>query len=678
MRKLLSGIAAVALLSACAPTVQNQQVENVAGRGINLDYMDRSVRPQDDFYEFVNGNWMKSAEIPADRSRWGSFDELRENTDSVTLNILLSTVALDHAAGSEGEKIANLYQSVMDENGRDKAGLSPLKPEFNKIDNIKSVSDLQVYLDQSTRYGFNPFYNFYVRAHMKDSRINAVYLGGASLGMGRDYYQKTDEDSQHKIQLYQDFLGQLLTFAGQNPNSAAGVVKLEKEMAAQMLTVENIRNSALRFNPRAVRDLEKTAPGMHLASYLQNIGIQTDSVILSEINYTQHLNQFITQENIPAIRDYMKVHWLLNNSDNLSTELEELNFDFFERKLRGVQEMRSAEKRALARINGALGEALGKYYVQQQFPPEAKAKAASMVDYVLKAMGQHIENLSWMTPVTKQKALDKLNKFTVKIAYPDKWKDYSQLEIRSPQGEKLFANMQAHSTWRVNEMIAKVGKPVDKTEWGMPPQTVNAYFNPSFNEIVFPAAILQPPFYDYKADAAVNFGGIGAVIGHEISHGFDDSGAQYDGDGNLQNWWTAQDKAAFEALGAKLAAQYDAFEPLPGINVNGKFTLGENIGDLGGVEVALSGLKLYLKDHPQTGLIDGYTPEQRFFMSWATIWRTKARDEYLKNQVKTDPHSPGYFRANGPLMNVNAFHDAFDISQGDKMFKKSEERIKIW
>ncbi|MDO5654502.1 MAG: M13 family metallopeptidase [Flavobacteriaceae bacterium] len=678
MKKVILGISALTLFAGCKTLVKAPNEINIEGTGINMNYIDRNVRPQDDFYQFVNGNWMKSAEIPADRSRWGSFDELRELTDSVSLKVLHRTNAMNHAPGSEGEKISFLYSSIMDESGRNAAGIQPLQPEFQKINQIKTVGDLQSYLDQSSKEGFNPFYNIFVRAHMKDSRNNAVYFGGPSLGMGRDYYQKSDEDSQNKLRMYQNFLEKLLAFAGENTSSATGIVQFEKQMASEMLTVENIRNSQLRFNPRSVADLEKIAPGVHLAQHLARLGVKTDSVILSEISYIENLGQFLTNSNIPVIRDYMKVHLLMNNSSNLSTGLEQLHFDFFERDLRGVKQMRSADKRALSRINSTLGEALGKYYVEDQFPPQAKEKAAEMVDYVVEAMGAHIRNLNWMTAGTKEKALEKLNKFNVKIAYPDKWKDYSALKIVSADGGKLFENMQSYRSWRVHEMLNKVGKPVDKTEWGMPPQTVNAYFNSSFNEIVFPAAILQPPFYDFKADAAVNFGGIGAVIGHEISHGFDDSGSQYDGDGNLRNWWMPEDRQAFEALGEKLASQYDAYEPLPGIFVNGKYTLGENIGDLGGVEVAFSGLKSYLKDYPQEGLIDGFTPEQRFFMSWATIWRTKARDEFLKNQVKTDPHSPGYYRANGPLINVNAFHEAFQIKKGDLMYKPKDKRIKIW
>ncbi|MNF86082.1 Neutral endopeptidase [compost metagenome] len=366
-------------------------------------------------------------------------------------------------------------------------------------------------------------------------------------------------------------------------------------------------------------------------------------------------------------------------ASTLSTDIENANFDFYGKTLTGALKQRPREEVALQVINGATGEALGKLYVEKLFPAEAKDKAKNMIANVMQAYRNRINALPWMSAETKTKAIEKLNKLTVKIGYPDKWKDYSALELKNVnEGGTYFDNMKNLSKWSYAENLAKLGKPVDKTEWGMSPQTVNAYFNPSYNEIVFPAAILQPPFYNYQADEAVNYGGIGAVIGHEISHGFDDSGARYNADGNLVDWWTADDLKQFTALGGELAAQYSALEPLPGIHVDGKFTLGENIGDLGGTNAAYDGLQLYLKANGNPGLIDGFTPEQRFFISWATVWRTKSRDEAIKSQVKTDPHSPGMYRAVVPIQNLDTFYQAFGIKAGDKMYVEPAKRVKIW
>jgi len=375
----------------------------------------------------------------------------------------------------------------------------------------------------------------------------------------------------------------------------------------------------------------------------------------------------------------MKFHLLSGSASYLSKDLDAKRFDFYGKFLRGQQEQRAQNKRAFELINGSLGEAFGKLYVEKFFPASAKSQMVELIDYLKKSFAQHISNLAWMSNTTKEKALNKLNKFTVKVAYPDQWKDYSKLTILSEKdGGTLYKNLQNITAWQYQKDLAKIGKPVDKAEWGMTPQTVNAYYNPLNNEIVFPAAILQPPFFNPNADAAVNFGGIGAVIGHEITHGFDDSGAQFDADGNLTDWWTPEDKASFEKATKSLAAQYDKYEPVKGTFVNGQFTNGENIADLGGVAIAYDALQMYLKDKGNPGLISGYNQDQRFFLSWGTIWRTKSTEKYMINQVKTDPHSPGLFRAFGPLVNTESWYKAFEVKEGDKHYKKPEERIKIW
>ncbi len=646
--------------------------------GIDLSQMDTSVRPQDDFYNYTNGTWMKHSEIPSDRTRWGSFDELREFTDSVSLAILKKSLSQKFSKGSDMQKVSDLYSSFMDWDSRNKLGIKPLQEYYNDIDKVKNINDLEKLFVINTPAGGNNLYGFYVYTHMKKSKENTLYLTGPRLGMGRDYYQKNDENSLKSLQMYTEFLGKLQHATQMKlETSVENVVEFEKQMANYILTVEDSRNSQKRYNPVAVKDLNKLVKSFDLEGYLSNFKIDIDTVIIPEIKYYDNLGEIINTKNLPVIRDYLKVTAANNLAGNLNQELDELNFEFYGKALRGQKEQRAMDKRALQLINGSLGEVLGKIYVAEVFPPEAKENAKMMVDYLLKSFGNHISNLEWMSEETQQRALEKLSKFTVKIGYPDKWKDYSGLEISSLQeGATYFDNSLAIGIWNFYDNLSELKKPVDKSKWGMSPQTVNAYYNPMNNEIVFPAAILQPPFYDHKADMAVNFGGIGAVIGHEISHGFDDSGAQYNGDGNLENWWTPSDEEKFKKAGEALADQYSAYEPLPGVFVNGKFTLGENIADLGGVSVSFDALQMYLNDHKNPGKIQGYTPSQRFFLSWATIWRTKYTDEAIKNQVKTDPHSPGFYRAVGPLYNQESFEKAFGVSPSDKMYKK--DKIIIW
>ncbi|HFK5503698.1 M13 family metallopeptidase [Elizabethkingia anophelis] len=649
--------------------------------GLNLSYRDTSVRPQDDFFNYVNGGWLKTAKIPSDKSSWGSFNQLREDTDNNSMNILKEILKSKYPAGSEGQKIQALYTTYTDWTKRNALGISPIKADLDKVDAIKDLKSFQQYIDQATLTGDNPFYGWGAGADMKNSKMNAVYLGGPRLGLGKDYYQKENEANTALLADYKNYITTLLGVIGyQNSASVAqNVLDFEKKMAKTLLTNEQARDANLRYNPKTVAELPALVKNVDLPDYLKTVGVNTDKVIIGEINYYKHLDSFINQENLPLIKDYLKYRIIASNASNLDQKLDDIQFNFYSKRMQGQQEQRSMDKRGLSFVNGIVGEAFGKLYVEKYFPAEAKAEMVVLVDYVKKAFASRIKKLDWMSSVTKEKALDKLNKFTVKVAYPDKWKDYSKLTLKSDaDGGSLYSNLQEISKWQYQKGLEKVGKPVDKTEWGMTPQTVNAYYSSSNNEIVFPAAILQPPFFNFKADAAVNFGGIGAVIGHEISHGFDDSGSRFDGDGNLNNWWTDEDRKKFEAATQKLGAQYDTYEPVKGSHVNGKFTMGENIGDLGGVNVAYEALQMYLKDKGNPGKISDLTQDQRFFMSWATVWRTLSTDQYKVNQVKTDPHSPGEYRAFAPLVNVDAFHNAFDIKPGDKLYKKPEDRIKIW
>jgi len=654
--------------------------------GINLQYMDKSVTPGNDFFRYVNGKWVDNTAIPGNKTRWGSFDELRERTNNDALAILKEAAANKSLASSSDQgKAASLYNTIMDTVARNKAGVTPLRPYLKKIDQVKNVKDLEALIIEMEPLGGLGFFGTHIGADAKDSNKNSIYLGVAALGLpDRDYYVSEDADSKEKREKYAAHVAKMLGFIGYEGKNAteqaAKILALETSLAQPMMDRVESRDDRKSYNPMTVAELQKLVPAINWIEYYKGIGIANpQEIIVSQPKYMAALQTILAKNDVAAWKAYLKWTLLRRSASMLSTNIETANWDFYSKTLRGALKEEYRDKNALATVNNTVGEALGKLYVAKKFPAEAKAKAESMIQNVIKAYENRINRLPWMAKATRESAIDKLHKLSIKIGYPDKWEDYSALTLKNPaEGGTFFTNMQSIARWEHKKDIEKLGKPVDKTEWGMAPQIVNAYFNPSYNEIVFPAGILQPPFYDYRADEAVNYGGIGAVIGHEISHGFDDSGARYNADGNLVNWWSDQDLEQFTGLGGALADQYSKLQPLPGIYVDGKFTLGENIGDLGGVNAAYDGLELYLKEKGNPGLIDGYTPEQRFFISWATIWRTKTRDEAIKNQVKTDPHSPGIYRAYVPLQNVDAFYEAFGIKPGDAMYVAPDKRVKIW
>ncbi|MDM1378551.1 M13 family metallopeptidase [Myroides marinus] len=685
-RVLLTSAFAVVSLVACKDAKTTADKEDQVAHGINLEYMDKNVKPGDDFFRYVNGAWYDKTEIPDDRTRWGSFDELRKNTDKDAIDILKEAVAdtkLDPK--SDQAKAVAIYQTYLDDAKRNELGVSPLKPYLDKINAIKTPEDATKLINELVAEGGLGLYSIYVYADAKNSQANAVYLSTGSLGLpDRDYYVLNDKDIKEKRDQYVAHVARMLELAGESKEEATTdskrVLSIETKMATPRLTRVERRDSRLTYNPMTIAELQKITPAVDWNAYIAATGLKNvDKVIVSQPKYMKALNEILSAKNIDELKAYMKWTLVNGNASYLSTDMEKANWEFYSKTLEGAKEQRPVDERALAVVNGTVGEALGQLYVAKKFPAEAKAKAQAMIKNVLTAFGERIKALPWMAEETKKGALEKLATTTVKIGYPDKWEDYSAMAIKSPKdGGNHFENMKNAEKWDIAKNMSDFGKPVDKSRWGMAPQTVNAYFNPIYNEIVFPAAILQPPFYDYKADEAINYGGIGAVIGHEISHSFDDSGARYDKNGNLNNWWTDADLERFTKLGDALAGQYSALEPLPGVFVDGKFTLGENIGDLGGVNAAYDGLKIFLKENGDPGLIDGFTPQQRFFISWGTIWRTKARDEAIKNQVKTDPHAPGHYRAYVPLQNVDAFYEAFGIKEGDKLYIKPENRVKIW
>jgi putative endopeptidase len=684
--------ASVSMLLVMVSCKNEQQNEAVIIPGIVVENMDNTVLPNDDFYKYVNGNWLENTEIPEDRSSWGSFYIKTSEDALVILNEaieaekskVLKDAEVNFKNVSDQTKAVYLYESIMDTVKRNEQGLAPIKPYLAKIDEIKDVNDLQKFLIESEPLGGGGYFGFSVGTDLKDSNMNIAYLGAAGLGLIRDYYVDQDNDTKLKREKYVAHIAKMLQFFGGSDadamENAKKIVAYETKLAEPRMTKEDSRDDRKRYNPTSIEELSKMTPSIDWKGYFKGIGVQDlDTIIVSELNYMRALEDVFTSNSIDDAKLYLKWTAIDRAAAKLSTDLEDTNWEFYSKTLRGAKKQRPRDESALGTLNSTIGEALGKLYVEKKFPPEAKAKAEKMIGNVMKAYEGRINNLDWMTPETKVKAIEKLNKMTVKIGYPDKWKDYTNLEVIGvDQNGSYFTNMQSVSKWNFQEDLDKLGKPVDKSEWYLAPQVVNAYFNPVNNEIVFPAAILQPPFYNYQADEAINYGGIGAVIGHEISHSFDDSGSRYDADGNLNNWWTDEDLENFTALGDKLVEQYNGVEVLPELFINGKFTLGENIGDLGGVNAAYDGLQIYLSENGRPEDIDGFTAEQRFYISWATIWRSKIREEALRNQIKSDSHSPDQFRGFMPLQNVDSFYEAFEIVEGDNMYLTPEERVKIW
>ena len=680
-----AGLAMLAALASCTQTSTSNEEPAADGQpiGINTALMDTTVNPGDDFFMYVNGNWVKNTEIPGDQGRWGSFNELRESNQDILLEILEEAANSDkYATGSDEKKAADFYAIGMDSMRAEMQKMAPIDPFLQKIEAISNLEQLQEYAQMEGQYGGGSFYGLSVYPDLKNSKQMAAYVWAGSLGLPeRDYYLNTDAKSVETREKYVQHVARMLSFLGESDAQAkaAGILKLETELAKNMFSKEDRRDPYKTYNKMSVADLGNLAPSVDWNAYFTAIGAKKiDTVIVSQPKVVQTYQKIASTYPLEDLKTILKWNLLNGASPFLNNELVQADFDFYSKYLRDVQEMRPRWKRVMGAADGSIGEAIGKLYVDRTFPPEAKESAMAMVDNIKIAFGERIKNLPWMTAETKEKALKKLSTFTVKIGYPDKWTDYAALEIKTGDEASYYGNMLAGRKFAYQKDLDKLGKPVDKTEWGMTPQTVNAYYNPLFNEIVFPAGILQPPFYDYRADAAVNYGGIGAVIGHEISHGFDDQGSRFDAEGNLANWWSSEDSLKFSGRTGMLVDQFDAYSPLDSVFVNGQFTLGENIGDLGGVAAAYDGLQLYLEEEGRPEEIDGFTPEQRFFISWATVWRMKYRPETLRTQILTDPHSPAMYRANGPLSNMEAFYNAFEVEEGDAMWKPEDERVKIW
>jgi len=683
LRSALAVAALALMVSACKEKDGKMAKADDVERGILLSNMDTTVSPKADFYNYVNGNWMKNTEIPEDRSIWGGFSMLRKSTDANVLDIIdRAEKSGKYTAGTDQAKALAIFNTKLDTAARNAAGLKPLQPALDDIAAIKTLEDLQTVLAKNPAVS-SPFFGLGASADLNDSSMNAAYIFNSGLGLpDRDFYLEQDPKSKEIRERYIAHITMMLQKLGDDEAtamaSAKKILAMETALAEPRLDKVQSRDMRNFNNPMSVADIQAMMPSIDIKKLMADMGIkkQVDTLIVTQPTYMKALNTMLETSSIEDIKTLIRWDTFNSAAGQLSTDIETADWEFYSQYLRGDKEQRPAEERALATVNNTVGEALGQLYVDEMFPPEAKAKAEKMIADVIAAFQNRIQNLEWMSAETKDKAVEKLDKFTVKIGYPDKWEDYSNMEVSAENS--YFENMAAVSKWANDKNLEEIGEPVDRTEWGMSPQTVNAYFNPQNNEIVFPAAILQPPFYDYKADDAVNYGGIGAVIGHEISHAFDDSGARFDGDGNLVNWWTPEDLEQFTARGNALAEQYDQVEVMDSVFINGKFTLGENIGDLGGLLGAFDGLQNHYKETGRPEAIDGFTPEQRFFMSWATVWRTLTRDDALRTQIKTDPHSPGMYRATEPLKNIDAFYEAFDIKEGDPMYVAPENRVRIW
>ncbi|CAM4250731.1 M13 family metallopeptidase [Zobellia nedashkovskayae] len=667
----------VALVSISCKNDSKEEKEIVLTSGVLGEYMDTSVKPGDNFTAFVNGTWIKNTEIPSDKSSYGIGYILHEESEDNVKEIIEGSADGELEKGTDEQKVQDLYKSYIDLETRNQLGVSPLQPEFDKVDSINNYDDLASYFAYANKYGISVPLTLFVYQDLKNPTIYTVYTYQGGLGLpDREYYLKDDDRSKEIRAKYVEHIKKMFDLAGLQAaeKAAVTIMSIETAIAEKHLEKEKTRDLVSLYNMFPTDTLSNIMPNFNWTGYLEEAGIKDEKNLgVLMLEYTKALDKIITSTSIEDWKIYLKWSALNTYASRLSKPITDQNFVFYSKELRGTPEQRPLWRRGVSTVNGTLGEVVGKIYVKKHFPPEAKEKMQTLVSNLLKAYEQSIKELDWMSADTKKEALDKLSKFTPKIGYPDKWKSYD-IDIKR---EDLLGNLQRAALMEYNRELAKLGQPIDKTEWGMTPQTVNAYYNPTLNEIVFPAAILQPPFFDLNAEDAINYGSIGAVIGHEIGHGFDDKGSTFDGDGAMRNWWTENDREEFKKRTSALVSQYDSFEALPGLNVNGEFTLGENIGDLGGLSIALKAYKIALNGK-ESPVMDNYTGEQRVFIGYAQSWRNKIRDEALRMQINTDPHSPANFRVNGVVSNIPEFYTAFNVQKSDSLYLAPEKRVKIW
>jgi endothelin-converting enzyme len=685
IRAAIAVITAAVLAACAAPAPQAAPAAAPAAppppplkSGLELAGFDRNVHPQDDLYRFTGGTWLDQTEIPADKSNYGSFIILDDKAqDEVRQLIVAASEQPNRPEGSDAQKAGDFYLSYMDTARIESLGLTPLAAEIAQIDAIATPRDVARYIGHSQRIGVaQPFAWF----SSPDSKNSSVYIGALfqnGLTMpDRDYYLSPDAKFAEFRAKFSAYVEQMLARAGERnaKSAAARIAALETRIANYQWTKVQNRDPVKTYNPMSLPEYQKLAPGFDWLAFFDGMGAPPHRMDINQPSFVKGIGQLVKTVPVSDWRLYFKFQLLDDYAPALSKEFADLEFDFKQHTLNGALEQRPRWRQAVDAINGNMGELVGRMFVEAHFSAEAKQRMLALVANLLKAFDSSIDGLEWMSPETRAEAKKKLAKITVKIGYPDKWRDYSTLAIRR---DDLAGNLLRAAEFQHQFLVKRTGGPVDKGEWLMTPQTVNAYYNPTTNEITFPAAILRPPFYDPQADDAVNYGGIGAVIGHEISHGFDDQGRQFDGDGNLRDWWTASDAANFKARADKIVAQFNGYSVLDGQHINGELTLGENIGDLSGLAVAFRAYKISLNGQPAP-VIDGFTGDQRFFLGWGQVWRRKYRDPELLRRVKTDPHSPSEFRTNGPTSNIDAFYDAFGVKAGDGMYRPENERVKIW
>ena len=683
---LLASVGSVATVaqtrSATAPVAATAAVATtgkpkLGDFGVDLSAMDRNVKPGDDFYMYVNGGWMARTEIPADKASWGGFGILRDLSDQRTRAVIEDAARGQNAPGTVNQKIGDTFASFMDQAAIDRAGAAPLKPYLAKIATVKTPSDLAAAFGDATRHGIDMPIGAGVQQDLKDNTQYAVYLGQGGLGLpDRDYYLVDNPKFADARTKYVAYIAQMLQLAGQpDPQGAANrIFALEKQIAQAHWTRVDLRQVEKGYNPMPVAQLATAMPGFDWTAMLRAQGVANQSrVIVGQPSALTDTAKLVAATPMSTWREYLAFHTISDKAPLLSSPFVDAQFALYGTALNGTPQLKDRWKRGVDLVNGSMGEAVGQVYVQRYFPPESKAKADALVQNLIAAMQVRLSNLTWMDPATKVKAKAKLAAFTPKIGYPTKFRDYTTLRV--VRGDVL-GNADRAAEFEYNRQLAKIGKPVDRSEWFMTPQTVNAYANPIMNEVVFPAAILQPPFFDPNADPAVNYGAIGAVIGHELSHHFDDQGRKFDPQGNFADWWTPQDVQRFTAMTDKVVAQYGAFEPVPGVHVNGALTLGENMADLAGINVAYDAYKISLAGRPAP-VIDGFTGDQRFFLGFGQVWQTKAREAAIRQQVTTDPHTPGQWRAY-VVRNLDPWYAAFNVKPGDRNYLPPEQRIRIW
>jgi putative endopeptidase len=652
--------------------------------GIDLSYVDTAARPQDDLFGHVNGRWLAEYEIPADRASDGAFRHLFDGAEEQVRNLIVEAGASGAAAGTDEQRIGDLYASYLDEDAVERRGVQPLLDELATIDNAADADALAAAVGALQRTGVGGGVGVYVDTDSKDSTRYLVHFTQSGIGLPDESYFR-DEQHADVLAAYPGHIARMfaLVYGGapeDHTDTAARVVAVETKLAGAHWDVVKRRDADLTYNLRNFADLGTEAAGFDWMGWLTALGSTPESAAELVVRNPDYLSVFAKLWRSEDLEDWKRwARWRLirARASWLTEDIVAADFDFYGRLLTGAEQIRDRWKRAVSLVEGLMGDAVGRLYVQRHFPPEAKTRIDTLVDNLREAYRISISELDWMTPQTRERALIKLDKFTAKVGYPRKWRDYSKLVI---DRDDLYGNYQRGHAVDHDRELAKIGGPVDRDEWFMTPQTVNAYYNPGMNEIVFPAAILQPPFFDAEADDAANYGGIGGVIGHEIGHGFDDQGAKYDGDGNLVDWWTDDDRTEFGARTKALIEQYDAYTPRAlgnGHHVNGAFTVGENIGDLGGLSIALLAYQLSLNGQPAP-IIDGLTGVQRVFFGWAQVWRTKSRDAEALRRLAVDPHSPPEFRCNGVLRNVDAFYEAFDVTEDDAMFLEPQSRVRIW